>query len=190
LSAAITAFYILQPDLPLPVVFPIVAGILFIPFIYTLIARKLKWRYREILELAARPVESVKDGFTDRPIIVGKISCSREEIETFAAFLLKQTIAFPYFEQDSITFVIPENMLWNFLGIRKGAGAETFVSITNNGEVTAKICKKEYDKYQQSLTFDQLCKSLAALFIDFFETHKSGRQKEIIQRMHNLKFVV
>ncbi len=68
--------------------------------LYYNFSRRSKWRYREVMELAAQPVREVTDGFTRRPKPVGKIDTNREEFEDFAHYLLKHLVAIPYFEID------------------------------------------------------------------------------------------
>ena len=48
-------------------VFGVLAGILFFGEIFVLSSKRINWRYREILELAAKSVDESADGFTPRP---------------------------------------------------------------------------------------------------------------------------
>ncbi len=49
-----------------PMAYKALAAILLAWLIYLLITRKTKWKGREVLELAAMPVEETSDGFIDR----------------------------------------------------------------------------------------------------------------------------
>ena len=69
---------------------------------YLWYTKRLKWRIREILELAAAPVNETTNGFTSRPRPWGNIDCSRFELNEFAAFALKHHIAVPYYESDRV----------------------------------------------------------------------------------------
>ena len=42
--------------------------------------RKMKWRSREMLELAALPVKETSNGFTNRPLPLGKADFTKDEI--------------------------------------------------------------------------------------------------------------
>ena len=65
--------------------------------IYLLITKKAKWRGREIMELAALPVDVGEDAFTGRPRPVGKVETSKKELQTFAEFLKRNLIAMPVY---------------------------------------------------------------------------------------------
>ena len=54
---------------------------------YNIFTRKVKWRKREILELAAFPVNENTNGFSERPKPVGKKDFKHNEILEFAHFL-------------------------------------------------------------------------------------------------------
>ena len=54
--------------------------------VYLMVNKKAKWRGREILELAAVPVETGEDAFTGRPRPVGKVETHKKELLAFAEF--------------------------------------------------------------------------------------------------------
>ena len=166
------------------------AGIFFALFMCVLFKRKIKWRYREVLELAARSVRSAEDGFTARPFLAGKIEAKPDELKSFAEFLLKQAIAYPIADGEKLVLVIPENLFVYLTGLKKDYRAATYVEIDVNGKMAVKISEKDYRRYQQEFTFDQLCAALGNLFADFFEMHRNGKSAEIILRMNELGLVV
>ncbi|MGB2697081.1 MAG: hypothetical protein WBD28_04380 [Candidatus Zixiibacteriota bacterium] len=172
---------------PLVLFFAICALILFMLTIYVLSTNRIKWRYTEVLELAARPVNDSNDGFTPRPFPAGDAKYTREEITGFAKFLLKHVIAVPYYEDDRVFLVVPENMFSHLLFLRRDYRKATYVSFDFEGKVTINIAKKDYQKYKQELTFDRLCNSLANLFREFLELYQQGKSKRIIERLNALK---
>jgi len=174
----------------LTIIFSILAGIFFVLLIFVLSTRKMKWRYREILELAARSVNDTQNGYTTRPFPLGKTFYKKEEIIRFAKFLLKHAIAFPYFEKNRIVMVIPENMLSHFFHLNSNYLKSTYVAFDFRGNVIVNISEKEYQKYTQQLTFDQLCASLGNLFIEFLEMNKNEESNKLIEKLNDLKFVV
>lgn len=161
----------------------------FILLMAALFTRKLKWRYREVLELAARSVNEAADGFTPRPFPAGKTNVAREDLIGFSRFLLKHVIAYPYVEEDRVVLVVPENMFPHLLGLKRSYTNSTQVAFSFNGDVAVRIIEKDYKKYTEELTFDQLCRSFGHLFVTFLELHKQGDENEIIQRMNALRFV-
>ena len=163
------------------------AGVAYIVFLWALFTRRIKWRYREILELAARPIEGSDDGFTGRPYPAGEAPCTRDELLGFAGFLLKNGIAYPYVERDRAVFVVPRNMLLRLLGLERRYDEATYVSFGFDGNMTVQIAKKDYVQYREELTFDELCRSFAGLFEGFMALYRDGRSDRIILQLDELK---
>lgn len=166
--------------------FAAAAVIAYILLLRALFTRRMKWRFREILELAARPVEGAGDGFTARPYPAGNADYTKEQLLRFARYLLKHMIAFPYVERDRVVLVVPENMVPRLLGLKRGYLDSTFVSFGFDGTISVQIQKSDYERYREELTFDELCRSFAALFEEFLDQHKNGRGKLIIRRLDGL----
>jgi hypothetical protein len=168
--------------------FAAAAVITYIFFLWALFSRRIKWRYREILELAARPIEGSDDGFTARPYPAGQASYTKAELSGFTRFLLKNLIAYPRMEHDRAVIIVPENMaLWLF-GLSRRYHDATYVSFVFDGNVTVHIAKRDYAQYREELTFDELCRSFAELFKEFLQLYREGRSDRIIRRLDELKF--
>ena len=163
--------------------------VLFFSFwqVYLLFTRKLKWREREILELAAKSINNMTDGFTARPHPAGKIEYSKEDILKFAKFIYRHLIAVPYFEDNRIVIAITGKIYKHILNMKKGYSKNSWISIDFEGTVSVNISQKTYLRYKDELTFDQLCQSLGDLFKDFFELYKNGQGSRILDRMDALK---
>jgi len=168
----------------------VLAGILFVLFMCVLFNRKIKWRYREVLELAARSVRSAEDGFTARPFPAGKIEAKPDELKSFAEFLLKQAIAYPITDGEKLVLVIPENLFVYLTGLKKDYRAATYVEIDVNGKMAVKISEKDYRRYQHEFTFDKLCAALGNLFVDFLEIYRNGEDEKIIERMNEIRLII
>ncbi len=93
-------------DVGIRIVYTIIVITLFILDFFLMVKKKLKWRYHEVLELAAKPVEEVTNGFTPRPLPIGKISGSNSEIKDFAEFCRKNLMALPFSEENQIVLFI------------------------------------------------------------------------------------
>lgn len=163
------------------------AGAAYILLLWALFTRRMKWRYREVMELAARPVEGAGDGFTTRPYPAGETDSTKEELIRFGRYLLKHMIAFPRVEGNRVVLVVPENMLPRLLGLTRGHLDSTFVSFGFDGTISVRIAKRDYGRYREELTFDELCRSFAALFEEFLDLHRSGREDLIIERLDRLE---
>lgn len=160
------------------------ALILFIGEIFVLSSKRINWRYREILELAAIPVDESADGFTPRPFPAGKAQYTKEEIIGFTKFMIKHVIAYPFVEENRVILVVPENMFAYILLLKRSYKKDTYVAFDFNGNVSVHIAKKDYQKYKEEFTFDQLCSSLGNLFIEFLELYQKGNSREIIDKLN------
>ena len=147
--------------------------------------KKLKWRSRELLELAAMPVDETKNGFTERPYSVGSIKYSPQALNAFSEFLSSNLIAVCIRDSNRLVFSL-DNSIDTRTGLKKNYKNDTWVSFNKEGEIMVNISHKDYMKYTDSYSFDQLCDSLGNLFIEFFELFKKGEGKRIIARLNSL----
>ena len=166
-----------------PVISSVIYVILFsstIWLLYLFVTRKAKWKGRDLFELASMSIGPEPDGFTRRPHPVGKAEYTREELYGFAAFLRKNLIAMPYYEEHGIVFV-PVKMGDEFGYIfqpEKFRRDRTWIAFDFPGNVTVNISGKDYVDYKEELSFDQLCENLGQLFIGFIRYYckdESGR---------------
>lgn len=169
--------------------FPI-AAVLFGAWMQVLLfTRRFKWRGREILELAAQPVKDTTDGFTRRPRPTGWVACSEEEMAGFAQFVAKNLIANPHLQAERLVLV-PITMAqsvrylyaWN-----RDYREDTWVSFDREGKVDVHVARRDYVKFQESLSFDQLCQSLGDLFVDILELYRRGEGTRIIDRLNAVR---
>jgi hypothetical protein len=180
----ITVFGMTKKD-PAYIPFIIAAAFALFTMSYITLNKKIKWRTREMLELAAMPVDETRNGFTERPLPIGKIDATAFEIESFARYLSKNMIAMPYRDRGKIVFSLSSSYLKQN-GLKRGYEDESWVSFGNSGEVNVLISKNDYLKYRDTFTFDQLCSNLGNLFIEFFELFKKGEGIRIVDRLNAL----
>jgi hypothetical protein len=152
-------------------------------FIGLLFSRRLEWRYKEILQLAAKPVTGTTDGFTSRPFPTGSAEFTREDAIKLARYLTKNVIAFPFIESDRVVLVIPEYMWIYVLFFKRSYEKGTYVAFSDSGQVTVRIAKNDYQKYREELTFDQLCVSLGDLFKQFMLWSREGTSEKIFAKL-------
>lgn len=163
-------------------IFIIIPGILLIAAHFYFIARKqMKWRFRNLLELAGRPVEETRDGFTARPYPSGKIEFDRNKLLQFGKFLSKNLIAFSIERDGGFYLLIKSSRGFWFKNptIRN----DTFIFFNQNGKVSVNITKADYEKFKEELTFDQLCLSLSNIFTDFWQLFNDGKKEKILERL-------
>jgi len=184
LIVALNFFVGLQTFTVISVFTGIITVCLFTLFIYMFfVFLKHTAQYRRILELAARPVDDAQNGFTQRPYPSGKAVYSKGEILGFAEFLKSSLIAIPFVESNGITLAFPEDWLGRLYGMHGSYLDDTRVIFQFNGQVSTHITEKDYKKYQEELTFDQLCSSLGNIFIEFMELYKNGEVDRILEKI-------
>ena len=165
------------------------AAIFFVFFIWTLKSRKIKWRYREMLELAARSVRTAEGGFSTRPFPAGRIQAQPKELADFGKFLKKFALAYPLDRENKLILIIPRDWMPFLFGFNTKHLNATYVTIGRDGALTVNIAEKDYHLYQQNFTFDQLNAALGNLFMDLFQLYQQGKTLKIIERMDELRFV-
>ncbi len=163
--------------------------ILFNWLLYLNYKRKLKWRGREILELAAQSVEEATGNFTERPLPTGKSSFSKQELEFFSKFFEKRLLGLTYKENTRIVFMPLKykNEYFALYNPNYNYHEKTWVAINYNGNISVNISKEDYLDYKEDLAFEQLCNSLSDVIIGFLELYLDGSQVRIMDRMDNLK---
>ncbi len=166
-------------------------GLLFFAVVLGFLAftRRLKWRGREVFELAAEAVEEGGNGYTARPRPVGKLAYSPQQMQDFARYMARHLVALSYRTSQNITLV-PIKMgeeYGRLLGLSGDYRDATWVNFDANGEVSVHIAHKDYLDYRQPLAFDPLCASLGQVFIEFFVLFNKGEGVRIIDRMDDLK---
>lgn len=167
------------------------SGIIFFGCVlfYLIVTRKIKWRGREIFELAAESIDETGNGYTPRPRPVGKVEYTPEQIHAFARFCARHLIALPYYSSKNTTLV-PIKMgeeYGRLLGLSGDYRDASWVNFSMDGEVSVHIAQKDYLDYREPLAFDQLCTSLGQVFIVFFELYNNGEGVRVIDRMDDLQ---
>ena len=165
---------------------------LLIWLVYLMLTRKVKWKGREVYELAAMSVKDATNGFTERPYPTGKINYSRRDLFDFASFLRSNQIALPFYEENKIAFVpIKMGKEFKFLYTNNYDYKDSsWVLFDYEGNVTVHISKKDYLDYKENLSFDQLCESMGNLFKEFFELFIKGEEVRIIDRLDSLNISI
>lgn len=162
------------------------AAVFLVGMIGVFVSKKINWRYREILELAARPVEGTADGYTPRPFPSGSADYTRQDALGLAVFLKRYVIAYPFIEKERVVFVIPR-VMWTFmLGIKRNYDKETYIAFSDSGHVSVRMAKSDYQAYKQELTFDQLCASLGNVFMEFIRLYRDGEKNKILKWLNSV----
>jgi hypothetical protein len=147
--------------------------------------RKIKWRGRDVLELAARAVDEIGNGYTSRPLHAGKTEFTQQQLRDFAEFARRNLIAFAYLGQDNIVFVpvMLGREVPYMLGLKNDYLDDTWVAFDAEGDISVNISHRDYLEYKEALAFNQLCDALGNLFVEFIELHQRGESVRIIDRL-------
>jgi hypothetical protein len=157
--------------------------------IYIVARKKLKWRGREIMELAAWDVESGPDTFTDRPRPTGKQEMSKYDVIDFSNYLKKNLVCMP-FEEENRILLLPVKMGEDY-GLFYNPSfdylSKTWISFDFDGNVSVHISRSDYLDFREDLSFDQLCDALGKLMITFAEFYMNGNKIRILDRLDSVK---
>jgi len=157
--------------------------------IYLVFQKKLKYRGREIMELAAWDVEEGPNTYTERPRPAGKTDYSKYDIIDFANYM-KKILACMAYQEDNRILLVPIkagkefNMLYN---PRYDYLKQTWISFDFGGQVSVHISQKDYLDFKEDLAFDHLCESLGQLMITFADFYISGSKIRILDRLNSVK---
>ncbi len=151
--------------------------------------KKMKYRGREIMELAAWDVEEAQDTYTERPRPAGVVEYSKYDIIDFTNHLRKILVGITYQEENRVLIVPLKqgdefnalyNPNFNYLG-------KTWIAFDYDGQVSVHISRKDYLDYKDDLAFDHLCESLGKLFITFADFYMKGDKVRIVDRLNSVK---
>lgn len=157
--------------------------------IYLAAMKKLKWRGREIMELAAWDVDEGPDTYTERPRPAGKVDYSKYDIIDFTTYLKQIMVGVTYVESNRVLiipvkqsdeFSVLYNPNFNYL-------EKTWISFAFDGQVSVHISRKDYLDFREDLAFDHLCESLGQLFITFAGFYMQGNKVRILDRLNTVK---
>lgn len=150
--------------------------------------KKLKFRGRDILELAAQPVEGADNGFTGRPFPVGKTQYDSHQILDFTEFVRENMLALPFVGNDRVVFVqiMPEKEMSFVLGLKSDFSNTTWIAFEFDGNVTVNISRRDFYNFVEMLSFEQLNESLGNLWIEFIEMYRHGDGKRIAERLNQV----
>ncbi|MCB9136165.1 MAG: CvpA family protein [Anaerolineales bacterium] len=154
--------------------------------IIVFINRKLKWRGRDVLELAAANIEETGNGYTPRPMPAGKTDFTQHQILAFAEFARRNLIAVPYVGKERTIFVPVRAGFESpfILGLKSDYTDETWVAFDYEGNVSVNIAHRDYLDFRESLAFDQLCAGLGNLFVEFVDMYNRKEGLRIVDRLN------
>lgn len=151
--------------------------------------KKMKYRGREIMELAAWDVDEGPESYTERPRPAGVVEYSKYDIIDFANHLKKILVSHPFFEDNRVVLV-PIKMGDEFELLytpNYDYLSKTWIAFNFDGKVSVHISRKDYLNYKDDLAFDHLCESMGQLFITFADFYMRGDKVRITDRLNSVK---
>ena len=151
--------------------------------------KKLKYRGREIMELAAWDVDEGPESYTERPRPAGVVEYSKYDIIDFGNYLKRILVCHPFLEDNRLVLV-PIKMGDEFELLYKPYYdylSKTWIAFDFEGQVSVHISRKDYLSYKEDLAFDHLCESLGKLFITFADFYMRGDTVRIVDRLNSVK---
>jgi len=136
------------------------------------------------LEMAAQPIIAATNGYTSRPFPVGKLHYSKDKIIQFAKYLHKELIATTYVQDDRVILVFSNGLFQYIPFLKPDFNHLSYVSFNYQGEIAVNFARRDYKKYWDEITFDQLCNSFGNIIIDFFEAFKKREQGNFFQDLN------
>lgn len=151
--------------------------------------RTLKFKGREVMELAALDVDEGPETYTERPRPAGIVDFSKYDIIDFANYLKKILVCMSFVEENRVLLVpIKMGNEFDFLyNPNYDYLSKTWISFDFDGQVSVHISKKDYLDYKEDLAFDHLCESLGQLMITFADFYIKGDKVRIMDRLSSVK---
>jgi len=141
---------------------------------------KFEANARRLFKLAAELIDEQSDGFTERPYSAGQVEADRDELLGFARFLNGKLVARSYYMDHNIYLAFSMNK--SLLKVNHPSEV-SYVAINDAGELTVRISEEDYRRYRTTLSFDQVCASLAKVFIRFLDYYCVGNEMRILTEL-------
>jgi hypothetical protein len=139
---------------------------------------------RRLFRLAAERIYETSDGYTERPYSAGTAQYTRDELLGFARYLHSKYITRPFYLEDCICLAFSMN---KSLIVVEEPSEVSHIILDHNGNIRVKISEKDYRDYRERLSFDQLCSSMANVFIRFLDYYQKGLESRIITELKSAK---
>ena len=139
--------------------------------------------HRQVLELAARRVESTAGGYTGRPYPLSTAPVDPGTLERFAAWMMREGIAVRY-RRGATHILAIEGFSWrHHLSGTLDPSRMTAVTIDPEGHVAVFIRSDVYNRYRERFTFDELCQALGSIILECLADYRAGRERDILERI-------
>ncbi len=135
---------------------------------------------RRLFRLAGERIFQTSDGYTERLYPGGNISYTHDELAGFVRFLHGNYVVRPFYYENCVHLAFSMNK--SLMVIHEPAEV-SYITLDYQGRITVRISEKDYRDYTERLSFDQLCSSMAEVFIRFIEYHQKGLETRITSEL-------
>ena len=139
---------------------------------------------RRLFRLASERIFKTEDGYTERPYSGGRVECSRDELLGFVRFLHGNYVARPFYYENYISLAFSMN---TSLMVIYEASSVSYIILEFGGNIKVKISEKDYRDYKERLSFDQLCSSMADIFVRFLDYYQKGLESRIVSELKSAR---
>ena len=139
---------------------------------------------RRLFRLASERIYEVSNGYTKRPYAAGQVEFSKDELLGFVRFLHGSYVVRPFYYDSYIDLAFSMN---KSLVVIKEASEVSHIILDHNGNIRVEISEKDYSIFKERLSFDQLCSSMANVFIRFLDYYRKGLEARIITEIKSAK---
>ena len=155
-----------------------VVFVAYMPFLNKAI--RLELHARRLFRLAALSVHDAQNGYTARPYSAGKVDYTMDDIIGLARFMSAKDIIRYRREGNAVAFSFSMNVspLYD-----TEFNLSSTMRFDQDGNMSVRISRKDYNQYRKQLSFDQLCGSFADLFRRFIRAYQQNNENRIIEEL-------
>ncbi len=139
---------------------------------------------RRLFRLASERIFEAGDGYTERHYAAGQIKSDKDELLGFVRFLHGTYIIRPFYYENYISLAFSMN---TSLLVIKEPSVVSHIILEYNGNIKVKISEQDYRDYKERLSFDQLCSSMANVFIRFLDYYQKGLESRIVTELKSVR---
>ena len=139
---------------------------------------------RRLFRLSSERIFKTDDGYTGRPYSGGRVECTRDELLGFVRFLHGNYIARPFYYESYVCLSFSMNT--SLIVINEGKEV-SYVIFGFDRSVTVKVSDRDYRDYRERLSFDQLCSSMANVFVRFLDYYQKGLESRIVSELKSAR---
>lgn len=138
--------------------------------------------YQSILVMAANSVNSTEDGYTSRPYSTGVINYSKDDAVNFVKYISNKHFGVAYYYEEKAVLLFRDSFQYLFF-LKPDFDRYSYLELNYNGNINVHIGKRDYKKYKDELTYNDLCHSFGSIMKRYFTYYLEGTPKLISKEL-------